>query len=470
MNPICDLWKNGRVLIAGDSRVRRLQDVPDLLLSANVDFAFTGGIVTTDLITLVDEKLTPEHAVVILLGFVGDEIQKYSFTTTDGTLTLMQSKEADPVSSILELVSEAHLRWMALRNDRTIVWTIPYYVDYWAYNTAKVGDFAMRNTEEISWDSSRKFVHYITRLRLQWAAALPSITFCSLNEVMFHSQFNRTLFESFGGISGEHYRFPSNLLTDGLHPNARFTRAIWVFLHKAVSVVHLRKQPRLEVQAPSASPSTSQQEFPAGISSISLDMPWKIQKTSKDGRTRPYPQTFRKRRTSVHSRITDPREEDLVEEVEEGEILERFGHLSWKSSNPNLNRASSSSAPLGTIQKGPHLSHWSWAYHNATVRKTRAQCFTQGVKEQAIAEAKVASIIREGGLQKICEGMINSVDAATSQWAANAINKANAPHPKSQMVQKDVQELLPTYKAIEDDKEDEEFEVEEEDEEEEEDN
>ena len=67
-----DVWSSGRVLIAGDSRVRRLQSSKDPQLSKNVDFIFQGGILINDLVELVDINLTSEHKVLIIMWFIGD--------------------------------------------------------------------------------------------------------------------------------------------------------------------------------------------------------------------------------------------------------------------------------------------------------------------------------------------------------------------------------------------------------------
>ncbi|CAF3544111.1 unnamed protein product, partial [Rotaria socialis] len=251
-----DLWHQGRVLIAGDSRVRRLQSIRDPLLVGNVDFAFAGGILIEDLVTLVDEKLSDEHHIVILLGFIGDEMQPYSHPVDlESSVTLYRSRESEPSQFITESVKKAHAKWMALKPTRIIVWTIPYYLDYATYNTAKIGEYDVGDTESISWDSSLRFVNFVSRLCRQWVTTIPDIQFSLLNKVLFGCQRHTELFKTFGSLSGADFQFPAHSLTDGVHPSSTLTKAIWKFLLQSVGVVYRKSFPNTS----STEPNNSQQ-------------------------------------------------------------------------------------------------------------------------------------------------------------------------------------------------------------------
>ncbi|CAF3532612.1 unnamed protein product [Rotaria socialis] len=459
----CKLWSSGRVLIAGDSRVRRLESMPDLSLSANVDFVHTGGVLVDDLVNLVDGCLTDEHTIIILIGFVGDEVQKYIYRISeDVAVTLIRSKECDATAKIVEAVHDAHTKWMALKAGRIIVWTIPYFLDYATYNAAQMVDLEVGDTLTTSWDSSLRFAHYVTRLRLQWASVNPNITFCALNEVLFPGKSYNSMFKSFGGISGEHFRFPANLLADGLHPNPRMTALLWSFLHKCVGVVFNRSSPRKLIQAPVVEMSNDLSIEEEASSSKKQFLPnrrfeMRRPKVAYNHRHQPFYQkkyAFSSKPVSVHSRLsslpTSPSRsqtsDEIVEEeelIDDGQSEKSYGHLSWKASSiKDLSNASTSSAPIGTIQRGPPSKEWSWAEHHRIIRKTRAQVFTKGVQEQAWAEGRIASMIREKGMQAINENRIPAVKDAVEQWATNYLGKMNEPSSKSKLVQQDLVNLL----------------------------
>ncbi|CAF2153530.1 unnamed protein product [Rotaria magnacalcarata] len=96
-----------------------------------------------------------------------------------------------------------------------------------------------------------------------------------------------------------------------------------------------------------------------------------------------------------------------------------FGNLSWTASNSNLNKPSTSKpAPLGTIKKSASTTPWSWDYHHRVVRETRSKCYTQGIREQAIAEARLSSMIREHGLRAAGQGMVDSLNQARLKWTS----------------------------------------------------
>ncbi|CAF2129217.1 unnamed protein product [Rotaria magnacalcarata] len=383
----CKLWSSGRVLIAGDSRVRRLESMPDLSLSANVDFIHSGGVLIDDLVTLVDSVLTDEHTIIILVGFIGDEVQKYIHRISEEiAYTLIRSKECDATAQIVASVHNAHTKWIALKEGRIIVWTLPYYLDYATYNSKQMSGLDVSETLATSWDSSLRFAHFITRLRLQWASVNPNITFCALNEVLFAGKNYNSMFKSFGATSGEHFRFPANLLEDGLHPNPRMTSLIWIFLHKCVGAVYDRCNPRKSIQAP----EPEAQNVPVKISEPTKI--WKHIGPTKGfkqkggigmyGPRQQHPFYQKKkyvlphRPASVHSRLSSPQVSQSSDEIiEEEELLEDdnsstgYGHLSWKASNSNISDASTSRAPLGTIQRGPPSTEWSWAEHHRIIKK-----------------------------------------------------------------------------------------------------
>ncbi|CAF3716364.1 unnamed protein product [Rotaria socialis] len=370
----CNLWSAGRVLIAGDSRVRRLESMPDPNLAANVDFVHTGGVLVDDLVSLVDGVLTDDHSIIILMGFIGDEVQKYIHRISDEVaVTLIRSKECDATANIVASVHEAHTKWLALKEGRIIVWTLPYYLDYATYNAEQMVGLDVGETLAISWDSSLRFVHYVTRLRLQWASVNPNITFCALNEVLFSEKTHNAMFKSFGAISSEHFRFPANLLADGLHPSPKMTFLIWNFLHKCVGVVYNRSCPRKTIPTPAYERQkiSFPQEVPTKL--------WKHQGPNKSFATKgasargnsskrqhPFYQkkyVFPCKPASVYSRLSSPQSSHLSDTItEEEEIIEEdnvssgYGHLSWKASNSNLSNASTSSAPQGTVQRGPTLT------------------------------------------------------------------------------------------------------------------
>ncbi|CAF2153044.1 unnamed protein product [Rotaria magnacalcarata] len=455
----CNLWSSGRVLIAGDSRVRRLENMPDPNLATNVDFIHSGGVLIDDLVTLVDSVLTDEHTIIILVGFVGDEVQKYIHRSSEEiAVTLIRSKECDATAQIVAAVHNAHTKWIALKEGRIIVWTLPYYLDYATYNSRQMIGLDVGETLDTSWDSSLRFAHFITRLRLQWASVNPDITFCALNEVLFAGKNYNSMFKSFGAISGEHFRFPANLLEDGLHPNPRMTSLIWIFLHKCVGVVYDRRNPRKAIKAPE--PET--QNVPVIISESTKI--WKHIGPSKGfkpksgigmygPRQHPFYQkkyVLPHRPASVHSRLSSPQVSQSPDEIiEEEELVEDdnsstgYGHLSWNASNSNISDASTSRAPLGTVQRGPPSTEWSWAEHHRIIKKTRAQCYTKGVQEQAWAESRIATMIREKGMKAINEDRIEAVKLAVDQWASNYLGRMNTPPVETKLVQRDLVNLLP---------------------------
>ncbi|CAF2238674.1 unnamed protein product, partial [Rotaria magnacalcarata] len=73
---------------------------------------------------------------------------------------------------------------------------------------------------------------------------------------------------------------------------------------------------------------------------------------------------------------------------------------------------------------------------------TRSKCYTQGIREQAIAEARLSSMIREHGLRAAGQGMVDSFNQARLKWTSNAMEKINAPDKKIRLIQPDLTNLL----------------------------
>ncbi|CAF3425364.1 unnamed protein product [Rotaria socialis] len=139
-----DFWSEGRILIAGDSRVRRLMSDPDPILAEKVDYAFEGGVLIKDLVSLVEDNLTDHHKVIILFGMIGDEVQKYlHYVSVHDTVSMIRSKECDASESIITVVKACSAKWISLRSERIVLWTIPHYIDYVSHNEGKLGDYEL---------------------------------------------------------------------------------------------------------------------------------------------------------------------------------------------------------------------------------------------------------------------------------------------------------------------------------------
>ncbi|CAF3408112.1 unnamed protein product, partial [Rotaria socialis] len=359
-----DAWNVGRVLIAGDSRVRRLQSVVDTDISSNVDFHFSGGILIDDLITLVDRELGDEHHVLILMGFIGDEVQRYSHHVSDEeTINLICSRESDPSEKIVEAVRTAHERWMTKKPERVIIWTIPYYVDYVTYNEAKIGEFDIGDSLNISWDSSVRFVNFVTRLRLTWVTRNPHITFSLLNKVLFGKNHTH-LFKSFGAVSGASFKFPPKLLSDGLHPTVVLTKAIWKFLYQEVQRATAKTvqagalvAPLIEINEPSTSrsipPCRPKEAYKAkSFVRSQTKNPYLVKKIQLQPPRRP-----------VHSRLSHLPSDDVVEELIEEHPAGSYGNLSWRAPNSSYGVPSTSVDPSGYVHPVQPPTAWSWEYH-----------------------------------------------------------------------------------------------------------
>ncbi|CAF2243424.1 unnamed protein product [Rotaria magnacalcarata] len=333
---------------------------------------------------------------------------------------------------------------MAEKPDRIILWTLPYYVDYTSYNSAKMGEYDTEDIIESSCDSAFRFVQYITRLRLQWVTSIPTITFYPLNQVLFNGQNYSKMFKTFGAASGEHFRFPNNLLTDGLHQNAKLVRLMWFGLHQAVNRVNQHTTILSTDALDQAGPSTKKRKevtAPRGPAKVLKVQGSKINKKRILNR---YPscQTFKKSASSVHSRL-DYRGDDTAEEELEDPADYAYGNISWRASDSNLSEASTSrSMPLRKVKNSVSDEPWSWDYHHRVVRETRSKCYTQGIREQAMAEARLSSMIRQHGLRAAGQGMINSFNQAKLKWSSNAMEKINDPEKRIRLVQQDLTNLL----------------------------
>ncbi|CAF4266489.1 unnamed protein product, partial [Rotaria magnacalcarata] len=159
----------------------------------------------------------------------------------------------------------------------------------------------------------------------------------------------------------------------------------------------------------------------------------------------------------LRSRLEDQRKDETFDEDTDEIGGGSFGNLSWRAFDSNLNKApSSKKAPLGTVQKSTPTTPWSWDYHHRVVRETRSKCYTQGIRKQAIAEARLSSMIREHGLRAAGQGMVDSFNQARLKWTSNAMEKINAPDKKIRLVQPDLTNLLTDDEEVEENEDEEE--------------
>ncbi|CAF4297730.1 unnamed protein product [Rotaria magnacalcarata] len=223
------------------------------------------------------------------------------------------------------------------------------------------------------------------------------------------------MFKTFGAASGEHFRFPNNLLTDGLHQNAKLVRLMWFGLHQAVNRVNQHTTILSTDALDQAGPSTKKRKevtAPRGPAKVLKVQGSKINKKRILNR---YPscQTFKKSASSVHSRL-DYRGDDTAEEELEDPADYAYGNISWRASDSNLSEASTS----------------------------RSMPLRKGIREQAMAEARLSSMIRQHGLRAAGQGMINSFNQAKLKWSSNAMEKINDPEKRIRLVQQDLTNLL----------------------------
>ena len=429
-----DFWSEGRILIAGDSRVRRLMSNSDPVLSKKVDYAFEGGVLIDDLVVLVNDNLNDLHKVIILFGMIGDEMHKYiHHVSPEISVSLIRSKECDASEKILTTVKESSAKWMSLRSDRMVVWMIPHYVDYLSYNEGKLGEYDIGDALEISLESSRRFVDYITRLKLRWVAENSEVPFGLLNRVLFAGRKAKPLYNSFGAVSAADYKFPLNLLTDGLHPTSQFAKEIWQFLHKTVSESHERLSGRRSIIAPSESTSEGSQR--------TVKLP--SNKRGKFQFQKPYvPKRIKldTQKSSVYSRLSQPTEEEEYSNLSYEEPSGSFRNLSWKSPSISSHHTTKA-APIGYVQRG--LPSWSWALHNQRINAVKVEVYTQGLESQKRAEGRLADIIRDRGLKAAEQGQFDTVNAASRSWLKNLHSEMNSPAPDAKLVQKEIAKLLP---------------------------
>ncbi|CAF2066079.1 unnamed protein product [Rotaria magnacalcarata] len=417
---------------------------PDLALSKKVDFAFEGGIMIKDLVTLVEDNLNDHHKVVILMGMVGDEVQKYvHHLTADSSVNLIRSKECDASEQILNIVKIFSAKWMGLRSDRIVLWSIPHYVDYVSYNAGKLGEYEAGDSLKISLDSSQRFVNYVGRLKLRWVADIPEVPFCLLNRVLFTGRRSTEQFNSFGAVSALDYKFPTHLLTDGLHPTVQLTGDIWRFLHKSVSDVHDKLTGKKKIiTSPITSIPSSSKKGKAKTGGSFKSQPsrsWKPQERN------PYvPKKINLSKLqfpSVQSRLSQPQGNDETEEFLDEGSVGGYSNLSWRaSSSRQKGQNNPKIAPLGFIQQ----SHpWSWSLHNQRINAVKTEVYTQGLESQKRAEGRLADIIRDRGLKLAEQGQFDTVNAASRSWLTNLHSEMNSPAPGAKLVQKEMAKLLP---------------------------
>ncbi|CAF2104544.1 unnamed protein product [Rotaria magnacalcarata] len=354
--------------------------------------------------------------------------------------------ESDSSAKVIAAVSEAHTRWMSARADRVVLWTLPYYVDYASYNSAKMGEYDTGDTTELSWDSALRFVQYITRLRLQWVTSIPAVPFYPLNNMLFNGQNYAKMFKSFGAASGENFRFPQNLLSDGLHPNAKLAKLMWFGLHQAVNRVNTHQATLFSKDInQDAGPSTGSKKKITAPENPSKKAKGKEETLKRKLHSAPLYKNSKKLSSSVHARLADLREDDSYTEDRNSISGGFYGNLSWKASDSNLSQASTSKNSLFSNNQTLSAEEpWSWDYHHRVIRETRSKCYTQGLKEQTIAESKLSSMIREYGLRAAGKGMVDMFNQARLKWTSNAMTKINTPLAKIKLVQKDLTNLLTT--------------------------
>ncbi|CAF2116576.1 unnamed protein product [Rotaria magnacalcarata] len=372
---------------------------------------------------------------------VGDEVQRYiHHVTTESSVNLIRSKECDASEQILLVVKAATTKWIDEKNDRIVLWTIPHYVDYVTFNAGKIGEYEAGESLEISLDSSRRFVNYITRLKLRWVSECPEVPFCLLNRVLFAGRQSKSLYNSFSAVSAVNYKFPANRLSDGLHPSVQLAKEIWNFLHKSISEVHDKRTGRKLITAPLSSPSSITKGKDA---SKTTSLKFQKYKQSKLHSQKPYfPKKIdlSKVQSTVHSRLSHPQEDNEVEESLEEESVGSFRNLSWKASASSKSQGTSKTAPLGYVQKS---QPWSWSYHNQRINDVKTEVYTQGLESQKRAEGRLADIIRDRGLKLAEQGQFDTVNAASRCWLTNLHAEMNAPAPGAKLVQKEIAALLP---------------------------
>ncbi|CAF3555993.1 unnamed protein product, partial [Rotaria socialis] len=328
---------------------------------------------------------------------VGDEVQKYvHHLTADSSVNLLRSKECDASEQILDIVKISSAKWMSSRSDRIVLWSIPHYVDYVSYNSGKLGAYEAGDSLEISLDSSRRFVNYVARLKLRWVANIPEVPFCLLNRVLFSGRKSNEQFNSFSAISAVDYKFPSHLLTDGLHPTVQLTEDIWRFLHKSVSDVHdklmgIKKKIVISPNTSISSAAKKGKVNKGGSLKAQSSRSWKSQERN------PYVPSrinlSKLQLPSVYSRLSQPQWNDETEDSLDARSVGGYSNISWRaSSSGQKGQSSPKIAPLGSIQQS---QPWSWSIHNQRINAVKTEVYTQGLESQKRAEGRLADIIQD---------------------------------------------------------------------------
>ncbi|CAF3703129.1 unnamed protein product [Rotaria socialis] len=270
------------------------------------------------------------------------------------------------------------------------------------------------------------------------------------------------MFKSFGASSGEHFRFPQNLLSDGLHPNTKLVKLMWFGLHQAINRVNTHHATLLSIREEDqdASSSTSSKKTIEAPRSApkARDPREKGARKKSVSHNMPFYKKPARFASSVHSRLTDNRKNNILSDEYNHEAGNFYSNLTWNASDAKKSQAASSKGASSSSSQAATTSEpWSWDFHHRVVRETRSKCYTQGIREQAIAEARLSTMIREHGLRAAEQGMIGSFNQAKLQWSTNAMDKINAPLKKIRLVQKDLTNLISNdeeEKEVEEDEDD----------------
>ncbi|CAF2038272.1 unnamed protein product [Rotaria magnacalcarata] len=476
-----------RILLVGDSRVRRLMNAPcEKFIGQEIDYAIENGVEIVDLITQVDAHLLPDHSILIIVALLGDAttLTKHTRSETE-SVSLVRGQVGQPATRVLELAAAAHVRWQASRPDRVIVWTLPYFLDLVTYNSFL---WKAELPEELlteSLDASQKFVHYVNQLQFKWIEIMPKgVRYRHMNDTLFHGT-SQSLIYKFKFLS-KYFVFPSGSLCDGLHPSPRFTEKLWRFLERAVKGLPLSTQHTPITAPPNETPSASTLQPLIGKLSIkdrlwsstpvlnqgsfrgppsnkwkgkgrgkgqrpapyytspqqgsyyappAVSAPHQVWAANKTAKLPCYPDFSPKFVLPPPSLFNSPLQSPSTELVEE-EDTDRYGSVSWKAT-PAVQKN-----PLGTVQFSlPH--EWSWASHLAMIKKVEGQCVSVDAAHQRIARGKAAQLMRERGLEEMRTGMNSSFNIMSSTWGHGTMFSLSNPPPQLTTLAPDAQGLLP---------------------------
>ncbi|CAF3767832.1 unnamed protein product [Rotaria socialis] len=473
-----------RVLMAGDSRLKRLRNLPcnEIPLHA-IDFIIENGIQIEDLITRVDEVLTQEHATLVLVAFLGDVtcIKKHQLTESS-TVTIVDSQPGHPATNVLELAAVAHNRWQKSRPDRKIIWTLPYFIDILTYNSFRLQAPLAPELREQSVQCNQHFVHYIRQLVSKWATLMPTgAIYRQLNEILFHGKIGRDLLLTFK-FEGKHFVYPEDLLVDGLHPSPHFISQIW----KCVVRTIIPPVPVNENPVPTLSKLSVRDRLSFSTSTLNqsyLKAP-AVKGKGKGKRTTPYAAPFRVTppqhlpyeksypaayplydggywaappsynatvpsappaeyypSTSYQSpSYYNPPDTSSASHGPPEKLLEKtsdtHGNLSWRP------LPAEPISELGTINYSLPYS-WTWNAHHAEVKRVQGRCLTSSIAKQSLFRDKLADIIRERALDEARRGLNSTVNLAASALNHRSVNQMSNAQQGDPQLDHDLRGLIP---------------------------